>query len=98
MGYKQHFFHTFTRTRLVGTTVNATEKIPENKAKAISAELLKFNLKNKMEKIGKKRGNGNKWEEKEKLEEKNTENQKKLDYTERNRKKQEDTGRNSKRQ
>ena len=28
--YKQHFVHTFTRTRLVGTTVNATEKIPEN--------------------------------------------------------------------
>ena len=28
--YKQHFFNTFTRTRLVGTTVYATEKIPEN--------------------------------------------------------------------
>ena len=28
--YKQHFFHTFNQIRLVGTTDNATEKIPEN--------------------------------------------------------------------
>ena len=63
-----------------------------NKAKAISAELLKLNLKNKMEEMGKTRWNGKKREEKEKLDEKNTENQKKLDETERNRKKQEEKG------
>ena len=36
----------------------------ENKAKAISAELLKLNLKIKMEERGKTRCNGKKWEEK----------------------------------
>ena len=37
-----------------------------NKAKAISAELLKLNLKNKMEEMGKTRCNRKKWEEEKK--------------------------------
>ena len=43
-----------------------------NKAKAISAELLELDLKNKLEETGKTRWNGKKREETEKLEEKNT--------------------------
>ena len=71
---------------------------PQNKAKAISAELLELNLKNKLEETGKTKWNGNKQEETEKLEENNTKNRKKLVDTEWNRKKQEETGRNRKKQ
>ena len=46
--------------------------ILNNKAKAISAELLELNLKNKLEETGKTRWNKKKREETEKLEEKNT--------------------------
>ena len=76
----------------------------KNKAKAISAELLELDLKNKLEEMGKTRWNEKKREETEKLEEKNTDNRKKLKETGRNRKKgkkrkkQKETGRNDKKQ
>ena len=70
-------------------------KYQYNKAKAISAELLELNFKNKLEDTGKTRWNGRKTET---LEEKNTENRKKLNDTERNRKKQKETERNRKKQ
>ena len=69
-----------------------------NKAKAISAEIIELNLKNKLEETGKTRWNKKKWEERKKLEEKTPKKWKKLDYTERNRKKQEETGRSGKKQ
>ena len=67
-----------------------------NKAKTISDELLKLNLKDKMEEMGKTRRNGKKWEETKRnwmiLKEtgRNRKNRKKG----RNRKKQKETGRN----
>ena len=66
-----------------------------NKAKAISAKLLELNLKKQLEETSKKKLNGKKWDETEKLEEKNTKKRKVVDNTERNREK---TGRNSKKQ
>ena len=70
----------------------------ENKAKAISAELLELNLNNKLEETGKTRWNGKKQEETGKLEEEKNENRTKQDDTEWNRKKQEETWRKSKKQ
>ena len=49
-------------------------------------------LKNKLEEMGKTRWNKKKWEDTEKIWEKNTKNRKNLDDTESNRKKQEETG------
>ena len=71
-----------------GKINNIKPKNIYNKAKAISAELLELNLKNKLKETGE---NKMKREETEILEEKNTENQKKLHDTERNRMKQEET-------
>ena len=60
----------------------------KNKAEAISADILEFNLKNKLEETEKTRGNKMKQEKtrkKRKTGRKNTKNRKKQDYTERNR-------------
>ena len=59
----------------------------QNKAQAISADLLEVNLKNKLEKMGKKQKAGRKKHQK------NGRNWMRLKETGRNRKKQEETGR-----
>ena len=62
------------------------------KAKAIGAELLKVNLKNKLEETGKQDETGKTGRNR------TAENRKKLDIKERNRKKQKETERNRKKQ
>ena len=72
--------------------INVGPNRVKNKAKAISAEFLELNFKNKLEETGKQDETG----KNRKTGRKNTENRKKLNDTERNRKKQEETGRKSK--
>ena len=70
--------------------------ISDNKAKAISAELLKLNLKNKLEELGKKDETGRKRKTGRKKHQKTKRNWMILKEAGRKRKKKEETGRNRK--
>ena len=73
-------------------------QLNKNKAKAISAELLELNLKNKLEETRKTRLNGKKQKNWKKKTQKTGRNWMILKETGRNRKKQEETGRNRRKQ